>query len=511
MAEAGTNTPIQQAFFAQAAGIPAEQYKQMVAAQQQQALAQALLQEGETPISTNNRMMGNIAYKISPFEGLAKMAQILSGKEGLQSSNEALANALYPQSSQDGMNIHQDNSTGTPTTQDYAPTPSTLQTSSAPQGTSVNPWVDAQGNPTRMANMQAMMGNRAGAEMTSLYAKPFQAAPTAYGTGIGTAAAGQAAPGAFSPNAATVQPQPVRQPNPYAVMPSPQGMPAQPQSNTNAGIPQPTSGIQIPPMNASQLTAHQSTGGSIQPPPAMAAPNPANYTTNDAYQAAMKAFQAGATKSAEAAGAGAATQAEDTGKNIADATKTFNVAAGNLPRAMQRFQQLRQASNDASYGGGVSEEEPGSMIGDYARNFARTSGGQLLEPHRAIANQTIEQATKQGILSELGPQLAGLRGNKFLETIASGASGLNAADPPLAKINAINGLQDQYISNLKSLAQQRRSYGDPTAPSEMDLAKIISQNSLPTTMVNIITPDGKFGKVSVGHLSDLVQSGGQIK
>ena len=95
--------------------------------------------------------------------------------------------------------------------------------------------------------------------------------------------------------------------------------------------------------------------------------------------------------------------------------------------------------------------------------------GQVFEPKTAAANQTIQQASKQGVLSELGPQLTGLKGNKFLESIASGASGLNAADPPKTKVQAVNGLQDQYVANLKSLAAQRREYGDVSAPTDAQI------------------------------------------
>lgn len=144
------------------------------------------------------------------------------------------------------------------------------------------------------------------------------------------------------------------------------------------------------------------------------------------------------------------------GENLADAQKTFNVAASNLPRAMQRFQELRDASANASSGLGVNSEGEG-MYPSLARAF---------EPETAKANQIIQQASKQGILAELGPQLQGLKGNKFLEGIANSASGLNAADPAKVKVNAVNGLQDQYIANLKSLAAQRRQYGDKNAPTD---------------------------------------------
>jgi hypothetical protein len=213
--------------------------------------------------------------------------------------------------------------------------------------------------------------------------------------------------------------------------------------------------------------------------------------------------------------------------NLADAQKTYNVAASALPRAMQRFEQLRQAAPLASSGGGVSDQEPeqGVVAGilpayfsnpDYKRYYAKTAIGGAIDNYIskgdvATANQTMEQAANQGILSELGPQLQGLKGNKFLESIASGASGLDMADPPNAKIHAINGLQDQYISNLMSLVNQRQQLGDPNTPSQSAIADMIMKNVNPTYPVSVISPDGTVGRVAAKHLGDLVNAGGKIQ
>lgn len=164
-----------------------------------------------------------------------------------------------------------------------------------------------------------------------------------------------------------------------------------------------------------------------------------------------------------------------TAENLADAQKTYSVAESNLPRALERFKQLRLAAPDASYGAGVNEAGDSDGPSGITTKLAQTGVGQYFEPKTAAANQVLAQASKQGILAELGPQLQGLKGNKFLESIANGASGLNMADPPAAKLNAINGLQDQYIANLKSLAAQRRSYGDKDAPTNEQIDKIVSQ------------------------------------
>jgi hypothetical protein len=49
--------------------------------QQRQAIGQALLQQGLQPIDTSNRQVGGMGYRISPLEGLAKMAQMYTGNK----------------------------------------------------------------------------------------------------------------------------------------------------------------------------------------------------------------------------------------------------------------------------------------------------------------------------------------------------------------------------------------------------------------------------------------------
>jgi hypothetical protein len=164
-------------------------------------------------------------------------------------------------------------------------------------------------------------------------------------------------------------------------------------------------------------------------------------------------------------------EATKTGENLADAQKTYAVAAGSLPRALERFQQLREAVPKASYGLGVTENGSSEL----GAGGLQTKIAQQFDPETNLANQTLKQASDQGILTELGPQLAGLKGNKFLEGIASGASGLNMADSPEAKIHAIDQLQTQYVANMKSLAAQRRAYGDKSAPTDQQIDDAVAK------------------------------------
>lgn len=79
--------------------LPAEQNAKMYQIQQQQALANALLAEGMKPVDINNRMMGQIAYNISPLEPLAKLAEALSGRYASKQASEDYGSMFNPQSS----------------------------------------------------------------------------------------------------------------------------------------------------------------------------------------------------------------------------------------------------------------------------------------------------------------------------------------------------------------------------------------------------------------------------
>lgn len=523
--------------------IPPQTQAKLMAVQQQEALAEALLEEGRKPVSTDNRSINGVGYAVSPLEGLAKMMQSGVGAYKQNKANEAYANILNPSSNEQSAvsNTSGENPSGTPgtyqspnaVTQGGNPMQVAMQGLMSQFGMSqAEAWQVLQ-DPSalgrlyagiktpEMKNAEFAFGAQAPQivrqNMQNELGKGYYAAnpgQQSLATAAGTNAAGLLPPGAMPGGPQTGAVPPVQS---QGAIPLPPGLPQLAQANPEA-----TAGTQqIPQINASQI-APPSALPPPQPSPLASVsgpgtppPDPRNYNTTVGFQTAMKGWEEGQKAQAQVVPAGEKTQVEDTGKNIADAQKTYNVAAAMLPRAMQRFSQLRQASQDASYGGGVSDEEAGKEFHiippDYARSYARTMMGQITEPKRATANQIIEQAANQGILSELGPQLAGLRGNKFLESIASSASGLNSADPPPAKLNAINGLQDQYISNLKSLADQRRSYGEKNVPTDLELAQQISQYADPNTKISVTDPKGNLGRVDPGHLIDLIQSGGKLR
>jgi len=80
--------------------------------EQRKAMAQALLQQGMTPLETGGRQVGGVGYRISPFEGMAKMLQAYMGQKGLQDATKdqaglaaqaygALLNKYQPQDPMD--------------------------------------------------------------------------------------------------------------------------------------------------------------------------------------------------------------------------------------------------------------------------------------------------------------------------------------------------------------------------------------------------------------------------
>lgn len=156
-----------------------------------------------------------------------------------------------------------------------------------------------------------------------------------------------------------------------------------------------------------------------------------------------------------------------TGEAIGEADKTLKIMQSNLPQVLQRFQRMRDFSTKAGYGTGNNNEGTG-VLQEWHNNFDNSE--------TADANAVLKQAAAQGILPELGPQLAqaGIKGNKFLETLASSASGLDLGAPPSAKKKAIDGLENTYISNLKSTAGQLRARGQ-AAPSDAEIDAAVAK------------------------------------
>ncbi len=225
-----------------------------------------------------------------------------------------------------------------------------------------------------------------------------------------------------------------------------------------------------------------------------------NPTTGQAETVSGYNEAVAGTKGAEK---GAEKTSEMNASQIGDATKTFDIMHSNLPSVLERFKEMRDASNNASSGFGANEEGTG-----LAQQFAKSSIGNDITSN---ANALLKQRAAQGILPELGPQLAqaGVRGNKFLETLANSASGLDLAAKPKDKISLINGLENTYINNLKATAAQLREKGQ-NAPSDKDIDAIIAQVKGGTVPANMPTPiqnsKESFGEVPENQIPPIVKA-----
>lgn len=231
-----------------------------------------------------------------------------------------------------------------------------------------------------------------------------------------------------------------------------------------AGLPQeravasdgPKAPSSLPPPFPVQTAA--ATASQFTPPPQQQGESAAAYQNRaqmlfNAWKENPEVMRA--QKSSEAAGG-------KEGEHIGEAGKTLDIMQSNLPSVMQRFQAMREASANASSGMGVNNEGDG-----FAQQWANTSMGN---DATSKANNILEQRAAQGILPELGPQLAqaGVKGNKFLETIANSASGLNMSAKPQDKVALIDGLELTYVNNLKSTAAQLRAQGQQ-APTDQEI------------------------------------------
>ena len=235
-----------------------------------------------------------------------------------------------------------------------------------------------------------------------------------------------------------------------------------------------TSGIKKPNIDTAPIDTKEPTKVvSIMPePPArnvtfpkFSPPAPKSGETRAAYEARVRMAQE--AYNSDPAKKEAESLATKTGDVIAETAKTVNIMQSNLPSVLQRFENMRAAAKIAGYGPGNNNEGSGFMQ-QFHKGFDNSETGN--------ANATLEQFAAQGILPELGPQLAqaGIRGNKFLETLASSASGLDLAASPSAKQKVIDGLENTYISNLKASAAQLRENGQP-APTDSEIDAQIKQ------------------------------------
>jgi len=474
MAEA--QNPIANALMAQSFGLTGDQQKKLMASQQQQAMAQALMQQGMTPIDTSNRQIGGVGYAISPLEGVAKLAQGLVGGYEQKQANENYVNALTPQGGSG-------------------------QSSTSNGG---NMWINADGTPSTLANMQIMQGNRAAAEAVQMALKERNATisdPMVSATINGqegmysTSVVRNASLGGhdvqFNP------PQQAAAPSgdasgqmPTSPQPTPVqgGYPLPPPGNTPelAAARQAMGITQQPPVDQ-QLASNVPpvSSSALMPPANMGTPNPGAGASIPApaygktiltpqQQSALEIQKANAIAQGAVQPAGAKAEAEKMGDTAAEANKTLAVMSANLPVLQQRIADMTKA-NQASSFGPWNDKEGDGIVSAYhdARN----------DPS-SVANAQLQQKTAQNVLPELGPALAqaGIKGNKFLETLSSTASGVDLSKGKDARQQQIDGLLNNYVQNMKSTYQQVKQYGgNPTTifPDPPSVANAVKLGVIP--------------------------------
>jgi hypothetical protein len=216
----------------------------------------------------------------------------------------------------------------------------------------------------------------------------------------------------------------------------------------------------------------RATGGTPQAPVGQLAGIPAQQAAGGAPQANGMSAPNPVQLEAEKAGA------VDTAKNLSETEKTFNAANNGLPYALQRLNAMRTAAPDASSGFGL--DETGTGVKQEALNSLGSwlpsgLGGDSVRKTTA-ANALLTQKTAQQILPEIAPIIAnsGMKGNRMLLSLGEAASGLNPSLDPNSKVNTVQGIEDAYVSNLKSMAKTLRDGGRP-APTEAEIDAAIAK------------------------------------
>lgn len=225
--------------------------------------------------------------------------------------------------------------------------------------------------------------------------------------------------------------------------PSP-GMPGPPQGGTQPPITPVQGPVAIPPVNASQL----------QPPPSPAQ-IPANPFVVPSIVSPAPAFNPMSKVSTESA----VKNATDNAANRAEAEKTYDVMISNFPNMQQRIGDMSDANKKSSFGPFVNDPEGNGFV-------TSLQDSKLGDPATAAANAVLQQRAAQGVLPELGPSLAqaGIKGNKFLETLANSANNIDLSKGTVGRQTQIDGLMKAYIQNMKSQHDQIAGLGGTPSP-----------------------------------------------
>lgn len=415
--------------------LPPDANAKLQGIQQQQALAQTLLSQGTDPISTQGRQIGGVGYNISPWEGVAKLGQILSGKEQQQDANQQTADLV----------------TG----------------ANGGSGSGADPYV-AMGLPPQVAQLvryYSMNGEaRAAAELISKFA-----GPTDLQKNLQIPAGdGSPAPIGGAPTSApSTQPAP-----PIPAPPPPQTGGASgswgndPAGGINIPAPAPPEGAQapigaaapIPPVNGSSLV-----GGALP----NAAPVAPRLTGNALQQQAQ----------IDAQKAGASKQAEVQGQNIADAQKGMSSIDSRIGNAKAIIQEMKDLSPNVPYGPhGLAEMQVD------ASNMPVIGNG------KAAGAAARFNTLNQNLFTQELPAIVQSSGGRIdipLVNAIKGASSVDLDLHPNAKIQALNTLAEQLdrvqqnaklnYQNLSGKAPAQSQTQQPTINWSFQNGKLVRQ------------------------------------
>lgn len=247
------------------------------------------------------------------------------------------------------------------------------------------------------------------------------------------AAPPQAPPQGASPGGMQTQP-------PITPVQGPQGLPPIPQVNASALQPPPPAGA-FNSRDGIRLSGNPDDGD-VTPPPGAAIIQPSKAKSVDWNNpTAVKA---------------ASKEAEDNASNLAEAEKTYAVMQANFPNVMQRINDMSAANPKTSFGPANNARGAGPFTAYHDWRNDDTSK----------ANSVLEQRGAQGVMAEIGPALsqAGLKGNKFVESLANQADNIDLSRGEVARQSQIDGLAKQYIQLMKSQHDQTLSLGGSPAP-----------------------------------------------
>lgn len=468
---------------------------QMRSLQQEQALADALRQQGSEPLSTNNRQIGGVGYAISPMEGAAKIAQQLVGAYGNYDANNKFNSMMNPQpdatpapapqddgSSGGGITSQASYPGDTPQQQPpevgapgFAQMPDPAQAQQQPQQPqslqgpfspaftgalqdiqkkyNVSPMVALQilqdpsalarvvaaNAPTpEMKNAQAAYGDAgAGGAIRNIMNNQQFPGQKSMQEGLGTAAAAQAPAG--TPPAGP------------GALPGLPGMPQQ----APASFPPPMSGYSIS-NDGIHLPAPAPpvTGGGLPPG--------ANSTLQNAVTPLNTAGMTNAqvAEATKAQGAGAAAQAEQTGKNVAEANKGVASIDSRIDNAKAIIQEMKSLAPQVPYG-------PHGMA-DAQVDFSNTP---IIGNGKAAAAHDRFEMLNQNLFTQELPAIVQSSGGRIdipLVKAIQAASSVPIDAHPYAKAQALDTLStllDKVQQNAKnyqgSLTGQQPAQGAP--------------------------------------------------